>query len=157
MSLFKQTLGMRAWAFKNVFLLFLVKPTIVELSDSRCVVKVPLNWRTRNHLRSMYFGALCIGADVAGGLIAFELMRKRKAGFSFVFKDMKAEFLKRPEGDVLFTNLDGAIVVDLVKRAIETGERQEATVNVVATVPSKMGDEPVAKFAMTLSLKKRSS
>ncbi len=157
MSLFKQTMGMRAWAFKNVFLLFLVKPTIVELSDSRCVVKVPLNWRTRNHLRSMYFGALCIGADVAGGLIAFELMRKRKAGFSFVFKDMKAEFLKRPEGDVLFTNLDGAIVVDLVKRAIETGERQEATVNVVATVPSKMGDEPVAKFAMTLSLKKRSS
>lgn len=157
MSLFKQTLGMRAWAFKNVFLLFFVKPAIVELSDSRCVVKVPLNWRTRNHLRSMYFGALCIGADVAGGLIAFELMRKRKAGFSFVFKDMKAEFLKRPEGDVLFTNLDGAIVVDLVNRAIETGERQEATVNVVATVPSKMGDEPVAKFAMTLSLKKRSS
>jgi len=157
MSLFKQTLGMRAWAFKNVFLLFFVKPAIVELSDSRCVVKVPLNWRTRNHLRSMYFGALCIGADVAGGLIAFELMRKRKAGFSFVFKDMKAEFLKRPEGDVLFTNLDGAIVVDLVNRAIETGERQEATVHVVATVPSKMGDEPVAKFAMTLSLKKRSS
>ncbi len=157
MSLLKQTLGMRAWAFKNVFLLFIVKPTVVELTDSRCVVKVPLNWRTRNHLRSMYFGALCIGADLAGGLIAFDLMRKRKAGFSFVFKDMKAEFLKRPEGDVHFTNVDGATIVELVNRAIETGERQEATVNVVATVPSKLGDEPVAKFALTLSLKKRSS
>jgi hypothetical protein len=155
MSLLKETMGMRAWAFKNVFLLYFVKPTILELSEARCVVKVPLNWRTRNHLRSMYFGALCIGADVAGGLLAFEMMRKKKAGFSFVFKDMKAEFLKRPEGDVHFTNEDGGKIVELVQRALETGERQETTVRVVATVPTKLGDEPVAKFELTLSLKKR--
>jgi acyl-coenzyme A thioesterase PaaI-like protein len=155
MSLLKETMGMRAWAFKNVFLLYFVKPTILELSEARCVVKVPLNWRTRNHLRSMYFGALCIGADVAGGLLAFEMMRKKKAGFSFVFKDMKAEFLKRPEGDVYFTNEDGGKIVELVQRALETGERQETSVRVVATVPSKLGDEPVAKFELTLSLKKR--
>ena len=36
-----------------------------------------------------------------------------------------------------------------------TGVRQEATVTVVATVPSKLGNEPVARFQLTLSLKKR--
>ena len=149
------TLQVRLWALKNVFLLYFVKPRIEELSEQRCVVKIPLGWRTRNHLRSMYFGALCIGADVAGGLIAFELMRRQKARVSFVFKDMKAEFLKRAEGDVLFTNEDGAVVADLLRRTMETGERQEATVHVTATVPSKLGNEPVARFALTLSLKKR--
>jgi acyl-coenzyme A thioesterase PaaI-like protein len=153
--LFKETLGVRAWALKNVFLLYFVKPSILQIDERRCVVRLPLNWRTRNHLRSMYIGALCIGADVAGGLIAFHLMRKSKAQVAFLFKDMKGEFLKRAEADVHFTCEDGPVIQELVRRTIETGERQEATVHVVATVPKKLGDEPVAKFEMTLTLKRR--
>jgi hypothetical protein len=56
---------------------------------------------------------------------------------------------------VHFTNEDGPVIQDLVRRTLETGERQEAVVHVTATVPSKLGDEPVAAFEMTLSLKKR--
>jgi acyl-coenzyme A thioesterase PaaI-like protein len=150
-----KTWQVRLWALKNVFLLYFVGPKVLEISERRCVVRIPLNWRTKNHLRSMYFGALCIGADVAGGLIAFHLMQQQKLRVAFVFKDMRAEFLKRPEDDVHFTCEDGATIQDLMRRTVETGERQEATVNVVATVPKKLGDEPVAKFALTLSLKKR--
>lgn len=150
------TAMVRLWSLKNVFLLWLIGPKIVELSDDRCVVKVPLNWRTRRRdIRAMYLGTLCMGADVAAGLISFRMVAERKANVSFVFKDMKAEFLKRAEGDVLFTNNDGPVVQELMRRTLETGERQEATVHVTATVPSKMGDEPVARFALTLSLKRR--
>jgi hypothetical protein len=155
MSLLKQTLGLRAWALTNVFLLYFVKPTLVELNSERCIVKIPLNWRTKNHLKSMYFGALCIGADVAGGLMAFEEVRKKGARISFVFKDINARFLKRPEGDVHFTNADGAKVQALVDRALASGEREEATVHVTATVPS-ISNEPVAEFDLTLSIKKSS-
>jgi len=151
----RETLGVRAWAFKNVFLLWFVKPIVIHVSEERCEVRVPLNWRTKNHLKSMYFGALCIGADVAGGLIAFHLMRKRKLRFAFVFKEIRAEFLKRPEEDVHFTCEDGAVVQALVARAEASGEREETTVHVVARVPKKLGDEPVARFEMTLSVKKR--
>lgn len=151
----KATAAVRLWSLKNVFLLAFVKPSVLELSEERCVVRIPLSWRTRNHLRSMYFGALCIGADIAGGLIAFELIRKSGAKVAFIFKDVRAEFLKRAEGDVVFTNEDGALVQDLVRRALETGEREEATVRVTARVPSKLGEEPVAQFALTLSLKRR--
>lgn len=152
----KPTTMVRLWSLRNVFLLFLVRPKIVELTNDRCVVKVPLNWITRRHdIRAMYLGTLCMGADVAAGLISFKLVMERKLNVSFIFKDLKAEFLKRAEGDVVFTNNDGPMVQELLRRTIETGERQEATVHIVATVPSKLGDEPVAKFELTLSLKKR--
>lgn len=154
-TLWKETAGVRAWALKNVFLLFFVSPRILALDSRRCVVRIPLGFRTRNHLKSMYFGALCIGADLAGGLIAFHLMHLRKAHVSFVFKDVKAEFLKRPEGDVHFTCEDGAAIENLMDRTLASGERQETTVTVIATVPSKLGEEPVARFALTLSLKRR--
>ncbi len=150
------TAMVRLWALKNVFLLWLIGPKIVELTDDRCVIKVPLNWRTRRRdIHAMYLGTLCMGADVAAGLISFRMVAERKANVSFVFKDMKAEFLKRAEGDVFFTNNDGPVVQELMRRTLETGERQEATVHVTATVPSKMGDEPVARFELTLSLKRR--
>jgi len=151
----KQTLGVRLWALKNVFLIWVASPTIVEVNERRCIVRVPLTWKTKNHLGSMYFGALCIGADVAGGLIAFHLMQQQKVKLSFVFKDVKASFLKRPESDVYFTCNDGTSIQETVQRAIETGERQESTVQVVATCPKKLGDEPVATFELTLSLKKK--
>jgi len=151
----KQTLGVRLWALKNVFLIWVASPTIVEVNERRCIVRVPLTWKTKNHLGSMYFGALCIGADVAGGLIAFHLMQQQKVKLSFVFKDVKASFLKRPESDVYFTCNDGASIQETVTRAIETGERQESKVHVVATCPKKLGDEPVATFELTLSLKKK--
>lgn len=152
----KPTTMVRLWSLRNVFLLFLIRPKIVELTNDRCVVKVPLNWITRRHdIRAMYLGTLCMGADVAAGLISFKLVMERKLNVSFIFKDLKAEFLKRAEGDVVFTNNDGPMVQQLLQRTIETGERQEATVTIIATVPSKLGDDPVAKFELTLSLKRR--
>jgi hypothetical protein len=150
------TLAVRLWSLRNVFLLWLVKPSILEINERRCVVKIPLNWRTRrNDIHAMYLGVLCMGADVAAGLIAFDQMHKRKLNLSFVFKTLRAEFLKRAEGDVLFTNDDGFLIQDLIGRTLASGEREEALVHVTATVPSKLGDEPVAKFELTLSLRKK--
>ena len=151
----KPTTMVRLWSMQNVFLLWLIRPSIVELSGERCVVKVPLNWRTRRRdINAMYLGTLCMGADVAAGLIAFHLVRERREKFSFIFKDLKADFLKRAEGDVHFTNEDGALIQAMLRKATETGDRQEATVQVIATVPSKLGNEPVATFNLTLSVKK---
>ena len=152
----KPTTMVRLWSLQNVFLLWLVRPKIVELNADRCVVKIPLNWITRRRdIHAMYLGTLCMGADVAAGLIAFQLVAERKARVNFIFKDIRGEFLKRAEGDVVFTNADGPLIQDLVRRALDTGERQEATVHITATVPSKLGDEPVAKFELTLSVKRK--
>ena len=149
------TMAVRLWSLQNVFLLWLVRPSVVEISEARCVIRIPLNWITRRRdIHAMYLGVLCMGADVAAGLIAFDIVRRRKTRVSFIFKDIKGEFLKRAEGDVLFTNNDGPLIQQLIERALRSGEREEATVHVTATVPKKLGDEPVAKFELTLSVKR---
>jgi hypothetical protein len=146
----------RLWSLQNVFLLWLIRPKIVELNYERCVVRVPLNFITRRRdIHAMYLGTMCMGADIAAGLIAFTIVRERRERVSFIFKDIRGEFLKRAEGDVVFTNNDGPLIQDLLRRANETGERQEATVHVTATVPKKLGDEPVARFELTLSVKRK--
>ena len=150
------TAMVRLWALQNVFFLWLASPKIVELTDDRVVIKIPLNWRTRRRdIQAMYLGTLCMGADVAAGLIAFQLVAEKKARVNFIFKDIRGEFLKRAEGDVVFTNVDGPLIQELLRKTLESGEREEATVHVVATVPSKLGDEAVARFELTLSLKRR--
>jgi acyl-coenzyme A thioesterase PaaI-like protein len=151
----RETAILRGFGFLKIPLLFLVSPSVVELTEDRCVVKIPLNRRTRNHLGSMYFGTLCIGADCAGGLIAMRMIQTENAKVSLVFKDFKAEFLKRPEGDVHFTSDDGPAIRQLVRQAVESGERVNQPVRIVATVPSKLGAEPVARFELTLSLKRK--
>ncbi len=153
--MFRETLGVRLWALRNVPLLFFVRPSVIELSDSRCVIEIRLRRRTRNHLRSMYFAALCAGADCAGGLMAMRRIEAAGGGVSLIFKDFNAEFLKRPEANVHFTCEDGVAIAGLVERVLGSGEREEMPVAVTATVPSLTGHEPVAKFRLTLSLKKK--
>jgi hypothetical protein len=103
----------------------------------------------------MYFGALCAGADLAGGLPAARLIWERHREVSLVFADVKAEFLKRADGDVLFTCDDGYAVAAAVRQADTSGERVTIPVRVAATVPKKYGDEAVARFTLGLSLKRR--
>jgi acyl-coenzyme A thioesterase PaaI-like protein len=151
----RDTIGVRLWAFAKVPLLNWVRPQIIELNNKTTVVKIPLRRRTKNHLNSMYFGVLACGADIAGGLIAIRLIKQSNENISLVFKDFKADFLKRPEADTLFTCTDGENISKMIEETVRTGERVNQTVSVIATCPHKFGDEPVAVFELTLSLKKR--
>ena len=149
------TVLLRYFGFFKIPLLYFVRPSVIELTDTRVVVKVPLRRRTGNHLRSMYFGALTIGADCAAGLIAMKLIRNSAKNVSLIFKRMEAEFLKRAEGDVYFICDQGLDISSLVTAAVHSATRVELPVNVIAVVPDKLGDEPIARFTLVLSLKKK--
>lgn len=153
--MFKETMKVRLWAFFNVPMIWRMKLSVVELSDRRCVMKIPFRWRNKNHLQSMYVGVLCGGADVAGGLIAWRRAQESRKKVVPSFKDLKADFHKRAEGDTYFICEDGEAIDAIVDKAIETGERQNLTVRVRAMVPDKLGDEVAASFELTLSLKAR--
>jgi hypothetical protein len=126
----------------------------VSISDTKLEVKIKLNRRTKNHLNSMYFGVLSVGADVTGGFLAMKLIRNNQSRISLIFKDFHADFLKRAEGDVHFICEDGLAIKNLVEVAEQTGERQNFPLHITATVPS-ISDESVAEFILTLSLKKK--
>ncbi|MCK6265044.1 DUF4442 domain-containing protein [Vibrio sp. ZSDE26] len=139
--------------FKVPFI-WLSRPKILHLDQSRVEVKLPLKRRSKNHLNSMYFGALCVGADVAGGFMAMSKAQSRGEKISLAFKSVKGDFLKRPETDVHFHCDDGDLIDEMLDQTIESGERVNQEVKITAMCPSLHGDEPMAVFYLTLSLKK---
>lgn len=151
----RDTAILRAFGLVRVPLLFSVQPTIVELSDERAVVKVKLSRWTRNHWGTMYFGALAIGADCVVGMLAMHHIWKLKAHkVQLLFKDFQANFLKRPDGHVLFICEEGAQAKELVEAARNSRERQNLTMKARAVVEGRP-EETVAEFALTLSLKRK--
>lgn len=148
----QDTLFVRFFGLTKVPLIFFVSPTVVRLDDQQCVVKIPLNRRTKNHLNSMYFGVLATGADLAGGLVAMKEIADSKKQVALSFKDFHAEFLKRAEGDVHFVCTQIPEIKNFVAQVIASGERMNFPVYIEAIVPS-IEAAPVAKFTLTLSLK----
>lgn len=152
-SAWKATFFLWGFALFKVPLILYLKPTVVRLDGETAEIKVKLKRRSKNHLNSMYFGALAIGADVAGGLVAMHAIHLEKQAMAPVFKSVQAEFLRRPEADVHFTCRDGAAVREMVRRAAASGERETMPIRINATTPVLSGDDPVATFELQLSVK----
>jgi hypothetical protein len=150
----KQTLGLRLTGWLKIPLLGSVRPSVVAWEEDRCVIRVPLRRWTRNHMNSMYFGALAIGADCAAGIMAVDLIRRRQAKVSLIFKSFHAEFLKRPESDVYFICEAGASIRALVDRVLVSDQRLAEMIPLTAAVRTPEGYEPVARFMLELSLKR---
>ena len=146
---------LKLWAFGwiKVPMIAWVRPKVIELNDQRSVIKISLSRRTKNHLHSLYFGALCVGADVTGGIHMMHFLNHQMGKLSFVFKDFTANFLKRPEADVHFICENGPLIKETLEKAKLSKERENALINIIATTPSLSGDEPVARFTLTLSVK----
>lgn len=151
----RMTLTLQTFAFLKIPVLAFTTPVVIELNEKRCEVKIPLVRRNMNHLRSMYFAVLAAGADCACGLAAWKMISDGGQKIDLIFKDFQAEFLKRADGDVHFVCDEVPAIQRLVEKAAASGERENLAVQVRALVPSKYGDEPVAKFRLTLSLKSR--
>ena len=151
----KETAIVRFLGLQKIPMLFVLGPRVLRIDEAGCEVQIPLRYASRNHLGSMYVGALAAGADLASGINALFAIRQAHPRVLPVFKEMRAEFLKRADGDVHFICTAGRRILEAVAQADQTGERVTLAVDVVATVPSKYGSEPVARFTMGLSLKRK--
>ncbi|MCB0347450.1 MAG: YiiD C-terminal domain-containing protein [Bdellovibrionales bacterium] len=147
----KANLMLKAFGMFKIPMIGFISARVTKLDDTTCEVFVPLNRKTRNHLKTMYFGAMAAGADTAAGLAAMLAMVELKSWVHLSFKDFKANFLKRADKDVIFKCTSVGAVKELVKRAIESKDRVEMAVPVEAFC----NDELVATFSLTLSLKKK--
>lgn len=127
-----------------------VRPKLLLLNDTDVEVKIRLMRRSKNHLNSMYFGALAIGADVAAGIHTFYFSEKLGKKVSFAFKGMNAEFLKRAESDIVFKCNQG----DIIQKAILKSDAGQIRINETVIVNAyDTSNEIVAKFEMIVSVK----
>lgn len=147
------------YAWTKIPLIGFCGPRLIEADGSRTVLKIPLGYKTKNHLNAMYFGALAIGSELCIAMLAVKKIKEHTdAGgdrIDFLFKDYKAEFLKRAEGDVHFICEEAQVVVDQINAAKTTDERLNRTMKAYAIVPSISATERVAEFELTLSVKRR--
>ncbi len=146
---------MRAFTFWKIPLISWLGPSVMELGEKRTVIRIPLKRRSKNHLGSMYFGALAVGAELVVAAKALNAIQASGKKVDFVFKDFKSDFLKRAEGNVFFVCDEGEKVEALVALTLQTGERTTGTFSGYAYVPSKDMQEKVMTFAVTLSVRYR--
>lgn len=156
---FKANFLLKAFALKSIPLILLCRPKVLAVSSELTEIVIPLTYITKNHLGSMYFGALAVGADVSVGLHPAQIFRQtktQKRKVSFAFKDMKMNFLKRPDGDVHFKVAGGKEMDQFVETVLNSDVRHHLLLKGTATVPKKYGNEPVATYELTLSAKSSS-
>ena len=151
----KMTAMVNAVSLFKIPLLAFITPQIVEMTDKQVTVRVRLDLRTRNHLGVMYFGALAMGAELSIATMALKAIADSGKKIDFIFKDFKAEFLKRADGHVHFICPEADQVAQLVQKAAASPDRQNAKFTGYAVVANHP-DEPVMKYELTLSVKKRS-
>ncbi len=143
------------WRFGHfeVPLIGYLRPKLFALTDQEIIIKLPLTRRSKNHLNSMYFGALSIGADVAGGFHGLYHAQQSGLNVSLAFKSFEAHFLRRPESDVYFVSTMGEEVRNMIMESKRTRLRVNKPIRVNAYTHYFENREEVAHFVLELSLK----
>jgi hypothetical protein len=154
MAKIKFTALINLFSLLKLPLLAFVTPEFTEFTDEKCVVKIRLGYRTRNHLNSMYFGALAMGAELSIAAAAIQAIQDSGQRIDFIFKDFEAKFLKRGDAHVLFICDQVADVRALVQTAAASNKRSEQTFQGFARTVNS--EEPIMTYRLTLSVKKAS-
>jgi acyl-coenzyme A thioesterase PaaI-like protein len=130
-----------------------VNPKLIKVDDKEAIVRIRLKRKTKNHLKSMYFGALSVGADIAGGLHAFYFADMEKCKISMVFKSFNAEFIKRPMDDVYFISNCGSEIKQMIEKSKASKERINQKLELIGETRTDGQPETIAKFILELSIK----
>ena len=136
--------------FVKIPMIRFTRPRLLSIDDDSARVKIKLRRKTKNHLNSMYFGALSIGADIAGGIQVFYFSKKMDRKVSFAFKGMNAQFLKRAESDIVFESHGGQKIKAAMEKSLKEGSRINDSILVEA---KNDAGEVVATFEMIVSVR----
>ena len=149
------SLGKMRWllfllGFVRIPMIAYVRPKLLSIDENSVRVRIRLRRKTKNHLNSMYFGALAVGADIAGGIQVFYFSKAMDQKVSFAFKGMNAQFLKRAESDISFESTEGQKIKAAMEQSLSEGSRINDSIMVEAKNSS---GELVATFEMIISVR----
>ena len=103
---FKHNLFIWFFGLTKVRLILFCRPKIVDINDDKVILCIPLNRQTRNHVNSMYIGAMTVGADLVTGITAMLNIRKSKRNIVLIFRILMQSFLSgQKEILILFVSI----------------------------------------------------
>lgn len=142
----------RLGSLLKVPLLGICFPKVRTLNSQTAEVQLSRWWLTSNHVGSMYFGALAMGAELSIATRLLHRLYYEKIPLSFIFKDASFQFLSRAEDHVIFRCDEVALADQLIARALNTTDRCDHTFNGYAYCVSDPSKK-ILDFKITLSVK----
>ena len=146
----RQWLRLKAYQLQTPFLA-IINPQIVESGDKRVVIKVSLNFITRNSWKTMFFAAISAGVDLTGGWAAFDIAERHRIGV--LYKSMKIDFLRRVDGDLTLICEDNQRIAQAAEAAAESGQRINVPVTVKGYCLHYSEKDPCIHSDLMLSMK----
>lgn len=123
-----------------------------QLDGTRCQVRLPFNWRTKNPFQSIYFAALSGAAELASGaLCMYHLQGTGK--YSMLITGFEAGFFKKANQPITFTCSDGHLADQLIESLHQVGQTGSLKMTVHA---HNEREEEVARFTVAWSFKRKS-
>lgn len=128
----RDTLELWIYGLLRARLILLLTPRVVERTERRVSVRIPLSYRSRNHFGSMQFGALMIGAEMGPGILAIKRAEERGVRVAFLMRRFEARLLHRANGGVTFRCQEDEAIDEAITRSQSSGTWQLARIAVDA-------------------------
>ncbi len=94
------------------------------IDANKCVVTVKHKWINQNPFKSMFWAVQGMAAEFSTGALVTAKIQESGKKVSMLVTSNKAVFTKKATGKITFTCIDGNLIDDALKKAIETGEGQ---------------------------------
>lgn len=143
----------------NLFLLgklpsaFFCGVRLVSITDIGCVTSVKHRWINQNPFKSMFWAVQGMAAELSTGTLILKYIKENNLEVSMLVATMKATFLKKAKGRIIFSCNQGYEIYDVIDKAVKTGEGQTCWMR---SDGIDMNGEVVSKFEFewTVKLKK---
>ncbi len=143
----------------NIFLLFKLPAVYftgirVKSITAKCsVVVVRHRWINQNPFKSIFWAVQGMASELTTGILVMKAIKDSGKNISMLVTKMNAIFTKKATGKVYFKCVEGELIKNAIRKAIETGEGQ--TITVKSEGVNEKGDL-VSSFEYEWSLKLKS-
>lgn len=140
----------RSLMFFQIPLIWFSGIKVKEFDRNACKIKLPFTRRTQNPFRSVYFAAQCMAAELSTGLLVMAETLETGKKCSMLVTDMKANFVKKADQDIIFTCEPKDIIMNAIQNSLALNEPVKFILKSQGLMPDGV---VVAEFEFEWSLK----
>ena len=122
------------------------------IDAQKCVIVVKHRWINQNPFKSMFWAVQGMAAELSTGALIMMKIQDANQNISMLVIENKATFTKKAKGVITFSCDQGALIDEVLHKAISTGESQRVTLT--AKGIDQAGDE-VSSFDFEWSMKSK--
>jgi len=126
--------------FRRLPLAWLAGLQLQSCDDLKCTISLRHGWLNQNPFRSIYFAALMMAGEMAGGLPALLHIRKRGYNSAMLVTQIEASFYKKAVGRITFRFEEVAAMRAAVDAA-QLSPDQGATYLAITRAYNERGDK----------------